>query len=118
MSKLAQILNNSWYSLEKIANAVNEDATSDFVAMAQASIPILRKQFQELDSGFQERGRSAIEDYFSHLEYTIDNLDKYFEAVKSGKTPPISQKTAYIFHFYLKGGIEELITIAEDIDAE
>lgn len=63
-----------------------------------------------------ELGTYSIKSVYTELEYPLNELEKFFQNAKEGKTLNIDEKTAYIFVFFVKKRIDELEEIAKEMD--
>ena len=66
---------------------------------------------------------ASLDDYnikfeYEMIEYTMAELEAFFQALKGGKAPVINEKAAYIFAFFLHNQIKELEEKARGIDEE
>lgn len=60
----------------------------------------------------------SIKSVYTELEYPLNELEKFFQNTKEGKTLNINENTAYIFVFFVEKQIGELKEIAEQMDKE
>ena len=66
--------------------------------------------------GIELETYDSIKFVYQELEYPLNELEKFFQNAKEGKTLNIDEKTAYIFVFFVEKQINELEEIAKEID--
>ena len=52
------------------------------------------------------------------LEYPLAELEAFFQNVLNGQELNINEKTAFIFAFFLQKQVDELISMAKEIDED
>jgi hypothetical protein len=68
--------------------------------------------------GIELETYDSIKFVYKELEYPLNELEKFFQNAKEGKTLNIDEKTAYIFVFFVEKQIDELEEIAKEMDEE
>lgn len=121
MEKLASVFPDTLnYDLRKIleTTGMQEDA-----ALGEVSLQQIKQTIQAFRKTLEKRGieletYDSIKYAYELLEYPLNELEKFFQSVKSGSQSNINEKTAYIFAFFVKKQITELRQMAQEIDED
>ncbi len=60
----------------------------------------------------------SIDLIYEELEYPLAELEQYYQNAQNGKEPNINEKTVYIFAFFVKEQVNELKSMAQEIDED
>ncbi len=104
------------YYFEKIGGAIDGSEPRDFGTMHVRLVAEMIEAFKER---LKERGAlqayDSVVDLIELIEYPIQELAKYFaDATRS----PLNAKGAHIFSFFVYKHIEELKSMAKEIDED
>ncbi len=80
----------------------------------------IKQAFQTFREALAKRGvkYESVNDVYALLEYPLAELEAFFENVRNGKELNINEKTAFIFAFFLQKQVDELISMAKEIDED
>jgi hypothetical protein len=125
MEKLAELFPPTLgYYFEKISAAAAGD---DSPAMGAAGLQGVRAALQAFEEALLRRDLAldtydCIKHTYKHpyggLEYPLAQLEGFFATLESGQQPSIDQQAAYIFAWFVKGKVDDLRGMAQEIDTD
>jgi len=121
MEKLVSVFPDTLdYHLQKVLEATGMEEESAF---GEADLQQIKQTVQSFRDALEKRGieletYDCIKYVYELLEYPLDELEKFFQSVKSGKESDITEKAAYIFAFFVKKQVAELRRMAKEIDED
>jgi len=68
--------------------------------------------------GIGRQTQDYIDYVYELLEYSLDELERFFQSVISGGQPNINEKAAHIFTFFAEKQVAELRNMAREIDED
>lgn len=121
MEKLASVLPGTLnYHLGKVllAASMEEDAV-----LGQVNLQQVKDTLQSFGEALERRGieldtYDCIKYAYELLEYPLDELETFFQSIKSGSQSNIDVKTAYIFAFFVEKHVAKLKQMAQEIDED
>jgi hypothetical protein len=124
MEKLASIFLTSspGYAFEKLYKVLLTGEIHHPI-YGELNLQQIKKMLDTFKEGLARRGieletYDSIKFMYEELEYPLNELEKFFQNAKEGKTLNINEETAYIFVFFVEKQIDELKEIAEEIDKD
>lgn len=80
----------------------------------------IKQAFQNFREALAKRGVTygGVKDVCELIEYPLAELEAFFQNVRNGKELNINEKTAFIFACFVKEQVDELISIAKEIDED
>jgi len=103
-----------------LSNVLLGTTEAEYQRRGKASLPEIRQALQGYGDKLTKRriniGECHLE--YGEIMYALRNLEEFYQAVEIKETPNISSETAYIFAFFLQNKVEELRTIAQEIDED
>lgn len=121
MEKLETVFpNNFLYYIEKVFRSIGK---SEYAKFGLINIKLVEKLMDELRESLKRKGieidtYDSIKYLYELLEYPIMELKLYFNKLIDGEKPRITDKTAYIFAYFIKDRLSQLKEIAKEIDDE
>jgi len=119
MEKLASLFPATLdYHLGKVLECA---LTREHAALGEVNLQQIKQTLQDFRKALAKRGigletDDLIKHVYELLEYPLDELEEFFQSVKSREEFNISEKTAYIFAFFVEKKVAELRQIAKEID--
>jgi len=121
MDKLEAVFPNTLsYYIEKIFENIGK---LDHAELGLMHVKLVKEVMGKLKEALQKRGieidtYGSIKDLYELLEYTITELELYFDRSKTEEELRINDKTAYIFAYFIREHLSKLKGIAKEIDSE
>jgi hypothetical protein len=121
--KLASVFSDTLdYDLGKVLEfTLKSKLTRGHAAIGEINLQQIRQMLQALREALAKRGielktYDCIKDVYRLVEYPLDELEGFFQSIKSGEEPNINQKTAYMFAFFVEKQVADLRQVAKEID--
>lgn len=114
--RLADIFSTTGYFLAQLLMASHQDSTVE-LCEAKSSLKCIREHIAQFKKSLEERGVLPAYDSVSYvlreLDYPLQQLEAYF--INSATW---DAQAAYIFGFFVRAKVNELETMAREIDEE
>lgn len=114
--RLADIFSTTGYFLGKLLMASHQNSSVESW-VAKSSLKCVREHLAEFTAALEERGLLPASDSISYVlievEYPLQQLGAYFANASAWDA-----RTAYIFAFFVRAKLDELKTMAKEIDEE
>jgi hypothetical protein len=114
--RLTGIFSTTGYFLGKVLMASHQAPTVE-PWEAKSSLKCVREHIAEFKKSLEERGVLPAYDSISHvlgeLDYPLQQLEQFFN-----NSPTWDAQAAYIFGFFVRAKVNELETMAKEIDEE
>lgn len=80
----------------------------------------IKQAFQNFREALAKRGvtHDGVKYVCELIEYPLAELEAFFQNVRNGKELNINEKTAFIFAYFVKEQVDELISMAKEIDED
>jgi hypothetical protein len=104
-----------------LSNVLAGTTEKEYQRGGKASLPAIRQALQDYSKKLTQRKINIGECHLDYGEimYALRNLEEFYQAMdNSEEKPKISSETAYIFAFFLQKKVEELISMAREIDED
>jgi len=88
--------------------------------LALVNFQQIKQTLQNFREAIVKRGITydSINSVYGLLEYPLAELEVFFQNAQKGKELNINEKTAFIFAFFVKKQVDELISMAKEIDED
>lgn len=108
------------YPVEKVSEAVHRPADYPLGLIYVAEIKQNMGKFRTAlaDRGIELDTYDSIKYVYEGLDYVVGEFEKYFQSLKAGTAPRLSQQDAEVFWIALEKHHSELLEMAAEIDNE